>query len=304
MTITPLPMPRARRVRAACAAVLLIALNPSAASSRQDHESEALVERINDLRATPHRCGDEALPMAGMLTHHAALAQVPPVASGAPQGALQQALRAEGYAAARSVAFTLSGPRDAAAAMRLLTEHHCTTLSNRLYAHVGVARDGTRWRVVLAQPQLASDLGSSAAAGRRVLELVNAARAEPRACGDRRYAAVPPLAWSTRLAQAAQAHSTDMAQHDYIDHSSPDGHQVGDRVTRVGYRWRVVAENIAAGQGSAQQVVAGWLSSPGHCANIMNAGFADMGAAHAIQPGNAVAIYWTQVFGRALAPAR
>jgi uncharacterized protein YkwD len=291
-------------MRAACAAVLLVALNPSTAWPRQDIESEALVERINDLRATPHRCGDEALLMAGPLTHHAALAQVPPVASDAPQGALQQALRAEGYAAARSVAITLSGPHDAAAAMRLLTEHHCTTVSNRLYVHVGVAHDGARWRVVLARPQLASDLGTSAAAGRRVLELVNTARAEPRSCGDRRYAAVPSLAWSTRLAQAAQAHSTDMAQQDYVDHSSPDGNQVGDRVTRVGYRWRAVGENIAAGQGSAQQVVAAWLSSPGHCANIMSADFTDMGAAHAIRPGNAVAIYWTQVFGRALAPAR
>ena len=202
------------------------------------------------------------------------------------------------------MAIALSGPGDAAAAMRLLTEHYCATLSSRLYADVGVAREGPRWRVVLTQPQLAGNLGSSAEAGRRVLELVNAARAEPRSCGDQRFAAVAPLAWSASLARAAQAHSADMARHDYIDHVSPQGGPVGDRASRQGYRWRAIGENIAAGQGSAQQVVAGWLSSPGHCANIMSGEFSDMAAAHAITPGSAVTIYWTQVFGRPLTPAR
>jgi len=65
----------------------------------------------------------------------------------------------------------------------------------------------------------------------------------------------------------------------------------------AGYRWQQIGENIAAGQGSAEQVVAGWLASPGHCANIMNPGFTEMGAAYATSEGGAAGSYWTQVFG-------
>ena len=65
-----------------------------------------------------------------------------------------------------------------------------------------------------------------------------------------------------------------------------------------GYPWRVIGENIAAGLGSPQQVVAGWLASPGHCANILSPDFAEMSAAYAINDEAAMEIYWTQVFGR------
>ena len=59
-----------------------------------------------------------------------------------------------------------------------------------------------------------------------------------------------------------------------------------------------VGENIAAGQGEPADVVAGWLASPGHCANIMSPDFAEMGAAYALRPGSTRAIWWTQTFGR------
>jgi uncharacterized protein YkwD len=130
-----------------------------------------------------------------------------------------------------------------------------------------------------------------------VLRLVNDARGRPRVCGDRSLPAAPPLAWSDQLAQAALVHSRDMAQRNYFDHLEPGGASVADRATKTGYRWRVVGENIAAGQGSAKQVVAGWLASPGHCENIMSREFAEMGAAYAINPHSALEIYWTQAFG-------
>ena len=68
--------------------------------------------------------------------------------------------------------------------------------------------------------------------------------------------------------------------------------------SRQGYRWRVIGENIAAGLGSPQQVVAGWLASPAHCANILSPDFTEMSAAYAINDEAAMEIYWTQVFGR------
>ncbi len=49
--------------------------------------------------------------------------------------------------------------------------------------------------------------------------------------------------------------------------------------------------------------MAGWLSSPGHCANIMSADFTEMGAAHAIERSSTSTIYWTQVFGSRKSPA-
>ena len=49
---------------------------------------------------------------------------------------------------------------------------------------------------------------------------------------------------------------------------------------------------------SGAVVVAGWLASPGHCANIMSADFAEMGAAFVLRAGTARGIWWTQTFGR------
>jgi uncharacterized protein YkwD len=81
-------------------------------------------------------------------------------------------------------------------------------------------------------------------------------------------------------------------------HTGTDGSEAGTRAARAGYSWRLIGENIAAGQNSAQEAVAGWLESPGHCANLMNPSFTEMGAGYDISrarmPGFA---YWTQVFG-------
>ena len=133
-------------------------------------------------------------------------------------------------------------------------------------------------------------------AGLSLLERVNAARAVPRACGEKQYPAAPPLVWNEQLAQAAFDHSRDMVVHDTLSHAGSDGSDLGARVSRAGYRWQAVGENIASGQVEVEKTVAGWLSSPGHCANIMNPQFSETGAAYAMgEPGGA-AIYWTQVF--------
>ena len=110
--------------------------------------------------------------------------------------------------------------------MRVLAENYCLELSSARYSEIGIARDGARWRIVLAQPVLSPELGSSRKAGMRVLELVNAARAEARSCGARAFAAVPPVEWNARLATTALAHSSDMARHDYFAHAGRDGTQV------------------------------------------------------------------------------
>jgi len=272
------------------AGVLLIAgaLIPLASAAQ---DIDALLDLINGYRASAHRCTNKSVAMAGPLAADAALAGA---ASG---GNLQKSLQAAGYKAARSFAITLTGPGDSASAMRVLAENYCLQLSSPRYSQIGIARDGARWRIVLAQPLLSPDLGSWRKAGMRVLELVNAARAQPRRCGDRAFSAVPPVEWNVRLAATALAHSRDMARRNYFAHAGRGGTQVGARATRHGYDWHAIGENIAAGQGSARQVMAGWLASPEHCSNIMSGDFSEMGAAYAVDRDSTSTIYWTQVFG-------
>jgi uncharacterized protein YkwD len=135
----------------------------------------------------------------------------------------------------------------------------------------------------------------SAAIASRVLELVNAARAEPRRCGRHLFEAAPPLTLAPALAEAASSHARDMAQHLLLDHRGSDGSEPDERVTRAGYRWQAIGENIAAGQPTADAVVATWLDSPAHCANIMEPQFTEMGVAFALAPSGNPAIYWAQV---------
>lgn len=98
-----------------------------------------------------------------------------------------------------------------------------------------------------------------------------------------------------QLAQAAQLHSQDMATREFFDHKNPDGEQAWDRAVRCGYRYRKVAENIAAGQRSPAEVVEGWMNSPGHRKNILDGELFEIGVG--LASGGSYGTYWTQVFG-------
>jgi uncharacterized protein YkwD len=154
--------------------------------------------------------------------------------------------------------------------------------------------------VTLSSAAFASDAvvgrESGAMVRARVVELVNAARGESRRCGRDRFAAVPPLSVSRPLNDAAAAHARDMARKRFFDHRGADGSQPKDRVLRAGYQPRLTGENIALGPESAEEVVAGWLASPGHCANIMDVRFQDIGVGLATGRKRGQ-IYWVQTFG-------
>ena len=137
---------------------------------------------------------------------------------------------------------------------------------------------------------------SNSAVRARVVELVNVARSHGRKCGRERFAAAPPLSVSRDLNQAAADHARDMARKKYFEHEGRDGSQPKDRVLRAGYQSRLTGENIAMGPESAEEVVAGWLDSPGHCANIMDARFQDIGVGLATGRKRGQ-IYWVQNFG-------
>jgi uncharacterized protein YkwD len=282
------------RVRAAAAAagvLLLAGAAPAWAGPAED-----IVERLNALRAGPQRCGGRTLPAAPPLVPRPELAR----AEGGSAAALQRSAAALGFVSARVQLFNVTGARDADEALALLRRDPaaCEALALPALSAAGVREQGRRWRIVLAQPLLAPDLGDWREAGQQVLRLANEARSRAQRCGTQAFGAAPPLRWSDTLGAAAQAHSADMARRNYFAHHSPEGAQVNERAQRAGYDWRSIGENIAFGAGSARQVVQGWLDSPGHCRNLMDPGFADMGAAYALNPGSDGAIYWTQVLGR------
>jgi uncharacterized protein YkwD len=270
---------------------ILLACTPllSTAGPQEDD----LVTRINDYRDAPHTCEGKRIPPSGPLTPTAALSRLR-ISPGAP---LHEALKANGYRAARVQVIAVTGSPNAGAAMRFIGQHYCSLLSSQQYAAIGVSRQGNNWQIVFAQPLLSEQLGDWRTAGKEVLKQVNAARAKPRSCGKQKFSTAAPLAWNQKLAEAALAHSRNMAKKNYFSHAAQDGDDVSDRATRAGYAWRRVGENIAAGQGSAEEVVSGWLASPGHCANIMKPEFTEMAAAFAVDADSDAAIYWTQVFG-------
>ena len=295
----------------ATTATLPAAAAAQAQASAPATDGESLAGLINAYRAAPGACpGMPSGPPPAALAPHPALARVQ-VGAGT---FLDVALERLGYPVARAEAVYVSIPHVPASpmpgsqhlrtVMEALTRRYCRTLLSTQFSAIGVSRAGDTWQIVFAQPApapLATRLPDPGQAGLAVLAAVNTARAAGRSCGDRYYPAAPALAWNGALADAALAHSADMARQRYFSHTGKDGRVVGERALQAGYRWRRIAENIAAGQESAEEAVAGWLSSPGHCANIMHAGMTDMGAAYGVSSGREAAqlprVYWTQVFG-------
>ena len=143
-------------------------------------------------------------------------------------------------------------------------------------------------------PAPAPDEADSRAA--RVLALVNEARAVARTCGGESFPAVASLAAQPQLASAAAKHAQEMASANFFGHTSPDGRGVAGRVEAEGYRWLRLGENIAAGQPTARAVVDGWLASAGHCRNIMDARYTELGVGVAEDPDSDYGVYWVQNF--------
>jgi uncharacterized protein YkwD len=269
-------------------AVVVVLLAALLAAGRAPANSD-LVSELQSLRA--RGCdGDPVQPPA--LRQDPALDRA---ASALASGRrFKDAMAQSGYRAVQSTVLQVSGADDAAIA-RALAERGCREIADPVWRDVGVASGkGVGWIVLAAPLAPPADAG---AVSERVLALVNKARASARRCGRDHYPAVAPLLLSTILGRAALAHATDMAEHSLLTHKGSDGSTHAERATRVGYRWRHIGENIAAGQTTPEQVVAEWLGSAEHCANIMDPEYAQMGVAFAADPNSEKGIYWTQLFG-------
>lgn len=115
---------------------------------------------------------------------------------------------------------------------------------------------------------------------------------------ERAAAGLPPLASDPALMSAAQGHSQDMADHDFVSHTGSDGSTPYQRIVRAGYSpLYVAAENIAAGYASPASVVAAWMASPGHRANILSPLYTHIGVGYVYEADDTFGPYhhyWTQ----------
>lgn len=107
----------------------------------------------------------------------------------------------------------------------------------------------------------------------------------------RTAAGLAPVTVDSRMTTAAEAHSIEQAQRQKMTHTGRNGSNAGQRLKVLGYSWSTWAENVAAGQGDCASVVAAWMASPGHRANILNPAMVHIGMG-AVKGPNGV-IYWT-----------
>jgi len=248
---------------------------------------------VNSLRA------DDCRPRSGRASALHVNRTLNAVAQSVARGAtLHDALSAARYRARASRLLVAAGVPSGSEFRAVAARKFCAQIAEPALTEIGSAQRGDQVWVVLAEPFAAPALLDSGAVARETLSLVNAARAQPRVCGSRAFAAAAPLQISAVLTKAAAGHVADLSAHDRLTHQGTDGSNPGTRATRAGYRWRTIGENIAAGPETARRVVAGWLASPEHCANIMDERFTQMGIAYHVDWQTRAGVYWVQSFGR------
>lgn len=276
--------------------VLIAAASLAQPAIAQD--GEQLAALVNGYRAAPGTCEGHSGEPARPLSPEPALSAIRLGAGAIIEAELERA----GYAAELADALFVTKAGSAKAAMASLQKNYCATLLSPGYSAIGAYRDGGSWTVVLARPAApppSITYPDWRDAGRVILDGVNAARAAGRTCGAQQYAPAPPLRWNAALGAAALGHSEDMGTHRYFEHKAKDGSLVGARSQRAGYAWQRIGENISFGQNTPQAALDSWLSSPSHCANIMNPDFSEMGAAYGMTAERkSGVVYWTQVLGK------
>jgi len=136
------------------------------------------------------------------------------------------------------------------------------------------------WGLLTGPPVSPDPPSTSASLEQRVFELVNI---------ERTSRGVHALTWHEGLAAVARAHSTDMVNRSFFDHTCPSGTLPWDRMRAAGLRFDVAAENIAAGFRTAEAVVVAWMNSPDHRYNILHPSLRYLGVGF-------YDYHWTQKF--------
>jgi uncharacterized YkwD family protein/spore coat assembly protein SafA len=118
-----------------------------------------------------------------------------------------------------------------------------------------------------------------------VVKLINA---------ERTKRGLSALTTNWELARVARYKSQDMINKNYFSHTSPTYGSPFKMMEQFGLKFSAAAENIAYGQKTPREVVAGWMNSPGHRANILSASYTQTGVGAAKKADGT--LYWTQMF--------
>jgi uncharacterized protein YkwD len=261
-------------------------------------------------------CGG-LVPIAPLLRRSAALDSA--AQEWAAGGSLAQIATRSGLRPDATAGVHVAGPESTL--LEQLRRRECRTVTAPELREIGAVQRGADSWLVLAGTPAATGPGLSAARtpeapapapapapksqtsptavlSGRALVLVNEVRARGAHCGAQAFAPAPPLTLSGTLDSVAYGHASDMAAHNYFEHEDLNGQTPADRVRAVGYREKLVGENIAYGPETVDEVVQGWLNSPDHCENIMDPRFAQMGVAFAAGRGTKRGLYWVQLLAQ------
>jgi len=129
-----------------------------------------------------------------------------------------------------------------------------------------------------------------------IVGYINYYRLSGYTCGTQIMPPVDGLEWNDKLANAGIIHSRSMAENGFFSHTGLLGDDVADRVFAQGYDYAVVGENIAYGYEQIITAMQGWMNSPGHCLNIMNSEFTQVGVG--VVDADDGTKYWTMVLAR------
>src|SRR5579862_8656156 len=246
------------RMRCQILLLLWAALGPLRAAA-------GVIDAVNSVRR--HGCGPQPVRVAALHASTRLAAVARQLAEGAE---LRQAEQRAGYHAASSFSVHISNVPASGDVAQLIGAHYCEQISNAAFREFGSWQRGGEVWLALAEPFAPPRARDQGGISRRVLELTNVARARARRCGATSFEAAPALSADPTLEHAAAQYARQMAEHGFMSHTGRDGSSPAERITRSGYRWREVGENLASGVMTADTVVAGWLQSPEHCANLMD----------------------------------
>jgi uncharacterized protein YkwD len=171
-----------------------------------------------------------------------------------------------------------------------------TILTGTSFAQSGTPAAPTKIYLPMIVGQSGLQSAEEQAMAAQVLVAVNAERAK---------AGCAPVSLDQDLIAAAQEHSKDMATNNFFSHTGSAGTTVSQRASAAGYSSTFVGENIAAGYDTPEEVMRGWMESPGHRENILNCAYRHIGIGYVYQTDDVPLAganwpyyrYWTQVFG-------
>lgn len=134
-----------------------------------------------------------------------------------------------------------------------------------------------------SEPETSGTDSSNSSYVERVVALVNQERAKE---------GLSPLSINKSAEAAALVRAKETVTS--FSHTRPNGSSFSTALAEQGVSYRTAGENIAWGQKTPEQVMQGWMNSPGHRANIMNPNFTSIGVGY--YRSAAGTNYWTQLF--------